>query len=123
MSKPDLTPPIEAERVLPHRPPMLLLERLTACAESAATAAACLAPGGLFAAPDGRLDPVVMIELIAQTYAALRGYNDLIADRPVRDGLLVGAREVRLLAPARAGESLRVEVRTAGLFEDRKSVV
>lgn len=113
----DLTLPVAAERILPHRPPMLLLKRLTACTELTAAAEARFPAESLFADADGRIDPVVMVELMAQTYAALRGYADLVQGQPVQEGLLVGARQVRILGAAHAGEELRVEVRTDGLYE------
>lgn len=115
--RPALSLPIAAAGILPHRAPLLLIERLVAWEELAATAEACLAPESPFADGEGLLDPVVMIELMAQTYAALRGYDDLLHGRPVGKGLLVGARQVLLSGAARAGERLVVAVRAVGVFE------
>lgn len=114
---PALSLPVAAAAILPHRPPLLLLERLVAWEELAATAEACLPPESPFADGEGRIDPVVMIELMAQTYAALRGYDDLLHGRPVGKGLLVGARQVRMAGAARAGERLAIAVRAVGIFE------
>lgn len=109
--------PIPAKRLLPHRPPLLLLERLTACTELTATAETFFTAQSLFTAKDGRVDPVVMVELIAQTYAAFQGYGDLVHGRPVRKGFLVGARQVRIFAHACVGDLLRITVRTEIVFE------
>jgi predicted hotdog family 3-hydroxylacyl-ACP dehydratase len=106
-----------AERLIPHRPPMRLVDRLLSFADGDGTAEATVPGGSVAAAEDGALDPVALVELIAQSYAAVRGYDDLVHGRPVSEGFLVGIRRMRIAGKAHAGERLLTEVRTVGSFE------
>ena len=114
----DLTLPLSAEKLIPHRPPMLLVDRLTSCDESGSgVVEACLGADCVLAGPQGRLDEVALVELIAQSYATIKGYDDLLKGKPVQEGFLVGIRKLQLTGKARAGDRLTVEIRTVGSFE------
>ena len=111
MTTPDLALPLDVERLLPHRPPMRLVDRLVE---------ATLGPDCLLADVAGGLEPVALIELIAQAYAAVRGYEERSQGRPVQVGFLVGVSTItfpdlpgfRLTASTR----LEIRVRTVGMF-------
>ncbi|MCX7805745.1 MAG: hypothetical protein N3A38_11230, partial [Planctomycetota bacterium] len=53
--------PIKAEALIPHRPPMLLIEALVRCEGGSALVAAAI-PAGHPAAPDGRISEAAMVE-------------------------------------------------------------
>jgi predicted hotdog family 3-hydroxylacyl-ACP dehydratase len=55
-----------------------------------------------------------MIELMAQAYAALKGYQDLANDRAPRRGFLVGLRDFHVMGRALEGDRLRIKVETIG---------
>ena len=117
----SLSLPIAAERVIPHRPPMQLVDRLTACDPDAGsgTVETRVPEDGLFTAPGDRLDPTALFEMIAQAYAAVKGYGNLVRGRPVRGGYLVGIRAGRVRESAAAGDRLEIGVvteRTLGDF-------
>ena len=116
----SLALPIPAERVIPHRPPMQLVNQLRACdPESGSGTVETRVPGnGLFTMAGGRLDPPALFEMIAQAYAAVKGYGNLVRGRPVREGYLVGIRAGRVRESAEAGDRLEIDVRTERSFGD-----
>ena len=63
---------------------------------------------------DGLLDPTAVAEMIAQTYAAVKGYNDRLSGEPVKQGFLVGIRKIQFLKLVFAGDVLRINVDTVG---------
>ena len=71
----------------------------------------------LFVREDGTLEPVVFVELIAQSYAAIKGYEDTLNGVSVREGFLVGGRRVKLLSKAHVGDRLTIDIETSGHLE------
>ena len=112
----DLTLPLAAETFIPHRLPMRLVETLIACGEADGLVEARPAAGILTDA-DGVLDGVALVELLAQGYAVVKGYNDLAQGKEISKGYLVGVKQLRITGRARAGDRLLVHIRTVGSFE------
>jgi predicted hotdog family 3-hydroxylacyl-ACP dehydratase len=106
--------PLDAEAVIPHRLPLRLIDRLVEADEGGAVIEVFPRPGHLFAEPDGRLHEVALLEMMAQSFAAMRGNLASLSDEPVRVGYLVGVRGFRAHLPAYATEALSVVVRAAG---------
>lgn len=113
----NLSLPQETLHLLPHRPPMALIDRLLASDGTAARAEATVAPEHLFAGADGELDPIALIEMFAQAYAAMQGFKDQSLGKPVKEGFLVGIRRIRIDGCARVGDRIEVEVRTIGAID------
>ncbi len=113
----DLTLPMAAEQLMPHRPPMRLVETLVAYAGQEGVIETRVAVDGLLVAADGRLDEVALAELLAQSYAVVKGYGDRLAGNPVRKGFLVGIKDVVFERPVFAGDQLRIVVRTVAAVE------
>jgi predicted hotdog family 3-hydroxylacyl-ACP dehydratase len=113
----DLTLPLAAEQLMPHRLPMRLVETLIAYAGQEGVVETRLAEDGLLVAGDGRLDEVVLAELLAQAYAVVKGYGDCLAGNPVREGFLVGVKEAVFEQPVFAGDRLRIRVRTVAAVD------
>jgi predicted hotdog family 3-hydroxylacyl-ACP dehydratase len=55
---------------------------------------------------------------MAQAYAAMKGYQDLLNGRPIGRGYLVGIRKFEMLGTFDATDRLFVKVKTAGSFND-----
>jgi len=110
----DLTLPISADRIIPHRPPMQLVDRLLDCDAEAGsgTAEVEVRKDGFILADQGGVDPPVFFEMIAQAYAAVKGYENLINGRSPRGGYLVGIRKGRVTESAFPGDRLLVYVET-----------
>jgi predicted hotdog family 3-hydroxylacyl-ACP dehydratase len=97
---------------------MRLVDTLDAFDGSGGSASARLPADSLLASADGSIDEAAFAELIAQGYAAVKGYDDRVKGRPPRKGYLVGIRRLRVLKAARAGETLRIDVSVAGSFTE-----
>ena len=108
--------PVPVERLVPQRPPMLLLNRLLTFTQSEGTADAVIAPGNLFRLPDDTLHPAALIELMAQGYAVFHGYKDHLAGKPVGIGYLAGIQRADVRGAARIGDRLLVIVRETAVI-------
>ena len=113
----DLTLPLAAELLMPHRLPMRMVETLVAYAGQEGVVEARMSADGLLAAGDGRMDEVVLAELLAQAYAVVKGYGDCLAGNPVREGFLVGVKEAVFERPVFAGDRLQIAVRTVATVD------
>jgi predicted hotdog family 3-hydroxylacyl-ACP dehydratase len=109
--------PMPIERLLPQRRPMLLLDRLLSCTASEGTADTLISPGNLFRLPDDTIHAAALFELMAQTYAAVHGYQNQLAGKPVSIGYLAGITRAVVRGAARVGDRLTVGVRQTALFQ------
>jgi predicted hotdog family 3-hydroxylacyl-ACP dehydratase len=110
--------PLPAHDLIPHRKTMLLIETLLAYDQGAGagTIFGGTKSGSLFAVEDEEgegalVEEVVLLEMMAQAYACLRGYEDRLAGRPPGMGFLVGVR--RLVCHRRVGISEEVTINVA----------
>ena len=104
------------EEILPHRPPMVLIDRVTAFDLSARTLTASVC------VKEEWRGNWVAIEYMAQTAAALVGLVDKAENRPNvgRPGFLLGTRSLKLAIPEfEVGKTYAVQVHTE--FEDDAS--
>jgi predicted hotdog family 3-hydroxylacyl-ACP dehydratase len=115
--KNDMALPMPAEAFIPHRLPMRLVDTLLSCQGGAGVVEAVPPAGSILADEDGALDEVAFVELLAQGYAVIRGYDDLLNGREISEGYLVGVRKLRVTGRARVGERLLIRIRTVGTFE------
>jgi predicted hotdog family 3-hydroxylacyl-ACP dehydratase len=120
--QPPLVPslPLPATRLLPHRGRMLLVEELTAYDETSGRGRirAKKLTESHFARPNGFLEEVVMIEMLAQAYACIRGFEDLKTGREIGPGFLVGIRHWQLRKQATSDAELQVEIATTTVIGD-----
>jgi len=103
--------PIAAVELVPHRPPMLLVDSLLARDRDADTGAgiAHLPTGGIFVT-GGAVLPEYFIEVAAQTMAAVSGYDALCDRKPAAGGYLVGIDRVLWLGRGEPGAEIRIEI-------------
>ena len=96
--------------VVPHEPPMLMLDALVDYGAGYAVAERSV-PDDRFAR-DGRVDAVVTFECMAQTVAACLGCEALAEGGRVRVGMVVACRSMTIERPVlTVGETLRFEAR------------
>ncbi len=107
----------DAADLVPHRPPMRWVERLVECSERCAVSVSRLPVSHPGLDQFGRLRPEVLIELAAQTFAAMRGHQAHAAGAHVPKGLLVSVPRADILALPRAGETVRVELSAQPAFD------
>jgi len=82
---------IPVNELLPHDPPMVLLDRAVTYTESELVAEVDIRPDSILCAADG-VPGWVGIEYMAQAVAAHAGYQGRLAGEPPRIGYLLGTR-------------------------------
>jgi predicted hotdog family 3-hydroxylacyl-ACP dehydratase len=103
-------PPYTIQELLPHGPPMLLLDAVDAVDDDCLVASVTIRPDSPFARSEG-VPAHIGIELMAQACGALAGFLSLEAGEPVRVGFLMGARSASFRREWFAfGERLTVSV-------------
>ena len=119
--------PIPLDELLPHRPPMVLIDAVESFDAEAKRLTARVTIGENQMFFDGQGVPNwVAIEYMAQTAAALVGYYDrhVAPGQPVRSGLLLGTRKLDLkLARFEAGKTYRIVAENAFSDSDGASFV
>lgn len=93
---------------------MCLIDQLIDTRDQGGIAETCVASDNVLVDDDEQLDPIALAEMIAQTYAAVKGYHDRLSGGPVNQGFLVGIRKVQFLNSVFAGDVLRISVETVG---------
>ena len=100
-------PPIE--QLLPHRPPMILIDRLVWTNGVATVCEVSIRPHSMFIQAV-RVPAFVGIEYMAQTVAAHGGYQSYLEGQPVAVGLLLGTRRLETRCQFfELGQTLRIE--------------
>lgn len=108
--------PMPAGSLIPHCGTMRLVDMLVSREEGGGVTESRLPAGAAMADGRGALDEVLFVELIAQSYAAVKGHIDLMDGKPPGKGYLVGISRLKITGGAFAGELLRTSVRTVGSF-------
>jgi predicted hotdog family 3-hydroxylacyl-ACP dehydratase len=115
--KKNLTLPLPAEAFIPHRPPMRLVDTLISYSDAGGVVEANPTADCIMVDTDGALDEAAFVELLAQGYAVIKGYDDTLQGKEISEGYLVGVRKLRVTGCAYAGEQLLIRIRTVGSFE------
>ena len=98
-------------QVLPHDPPMILIDRIEEAGAETVTCTVTLRPDSPFV-ENGWVSAVVATEYMAQTVAAWAGLQARQKGKPVRTGYVIGARRIRLEVDSfRPGDKLTVKAR------------
>ena len=108
------TLPLPAEALIPHRQPMCMVDQLIEVHDRGGTVEAIIASDNVLLDDDAQLDPLGAVEMMAQAFAAVKGYADRLSDEPVKQGYLVGLRKIQFLGNVYAGDRLRISVETVG---------
>jgi 3-hydroxyacyl-[acyl-carrier-protein] dehydratase len=110
--KQDPVLPIDAELLVPHRRPVCMIDRLVEYRNESGVVEALIRSDNLLIGEDGVLDRTAYMELIAQAFAAYKGYRDLLHEAPVKKGFLVVVKQMECKGEAFLGDLLRINVTT-----------
>ncbi|WP_027185252.1 hypothetical protein [Desulfovibrio inopinatus] len=107
----DLRFPLAADLLIPHRPPMALIDFLLESNDNYGVATVDLHEK---AVPllGNTLHPAAYVEIAAQAYAAMRGYCILQQGLPLQPGFLVGINRFVVSNQVGPDDRLRIEVET-----------
>lgn len=110
--------PVDAARVVPHKPPMLLIDRLLEVKERASVSEMTVRGDMVFVDSNGKLDEASYPEIISQAIAAQEGFRKLGSRNPQQEGFLLGVKKLEILGQARVGDTLRISVYKAAKYGD-----
>jgi 3-hydroxyacyl-[acyl-carrier-protein] dehydratase len=110
--------PLKAEILIPHRKPMQLIDSLTEYNGKSAAASARFTADSMFAIDGkGTIERMALIELIAQTYAAAKSYEDMLEGKTNPKGYLVGISQAIFNGDAYINQSLIVRISSKDFFD------
>jgi radical SAM protein with 4Fe4S-binding SPASM domain len=110
--------PVDAARVVPHKPPMLLVDSLLEVRERASLSEMTVRDDMIFVGDDGYLDDAAFPEIISQAIAAQEGFRKLGSRDPELEGFLLGVKKLEIFSRARVGDTLRISVFKAARYGD-----
>lgn len=94
------------EELLPHRGPMLLIDRVTAADAARLSAQARVNAQAWYADAGGNMPAWIGVELMAQAIAAFVGLEQRRQGKPVKIGFLLGTRKYSCAVPAFARDAV-----------------
>ncbi len=96
---------------------MLLIDTLVASTQGNGRVTTTLPKSCIAAGTAGVISPLIHIELMAQAFAAAKGWEIIETGGEFPIGYLVGVQQFSTLSEAKAGDLLTIEVGTVGEFE------
>ncbi len=109
--------PVDAALLVPHKPPMLLIDRLLEVKERMSLSEMTVRKNMVFVGEDGTLDDASFAEIISQALAAMEGFRKLgLGCR--QEGFLLGIKNLEVVGSARVGDTLRVSVFKVAKYGD-----
>jgi len=100
--------PVQIRSLMPHRPPMILIDRLIQVTADGVVCEASFSSDSVYARADG-VPNVVVLECMAQAVSVFVGLFNRRESKPIRDGYLVGVNSARFYVDRFAiGEKLRI---------------
>ncbi|HTG00018.1 MAG TPA: radical SAM protein [Nitrospirota bacterium] len=110
--------PVNASRLVPHQPPMLLIDRLLEMKERSSVSEMVVKPDSIFLNGNGTLDDASYPEILSQAIAAQEGFRKLGCRDGQPEGYLLGLKQLEILGSAGVGDRLVVSVRKVAKFGD-----
>jgi len=107
-----------AAELLPHAPPMILIDSVTAYTPTSISCALCTTSTMLPKTPEGNISLAVGYEWMAQSIGAYAGFTARKAGRPVKIGFLLGTRKTEFFTKYFShSQSLHCRVNLIGHFD------
>lgn len=110
--------PVDVARVIPHKPPMLLIDRLLEVQERASVSEMTVREDMIFVDDNGHLDDASYPEIISQAAAAQEGFRRFGGRRPLIEGFLLGIKNIEILGNSYVGDTLRISLHKKAKFGD-----
>jgi radical SAM protein with 4Fe4S-binding SPASM domain len=110
--------PVDVARVIPHKPPMLLIDRLLEVKERASIAEMTVRDDMIFVDENGHLDDASYPEIISQAVAAQEGFRRFGGRSPLIEGFLLGIKNLEIFGNSFVGDTLRISLYKKAKFGD-----
>lgn len=112
-----LSLPAKADHFLPHDFPMVFIDRLLEADSERGFCELQLSSAHIFVDAQGLIDRTCYVELAAQCFAAVKGWNLACQGTPFSSGFLVGVQAFECLEDAKLGDVLHIETIELGAFD------
>jgi radical SAM protein with 4Fe4S-binding SPASM domain len=110
--------PVDAALLVPHKPPMLMLDRLVEMKDKASVSEMTVKADSIFLNGGDVLDEAVYPEIISQAIAAQEGLRKLGCREAQPEGFLLGVKKLEIFGKARVGDKLRISVLKTAKYGD-----
>jgi len=110
--------PADAAQLVPHKPPMLMIDRLLEVRERASLSEMTVLQEMVFVGKDGKLDEASYPEIMSQAIAAQEGFRRLGSRNPQQEGFLLGIKNIEILGSAKVGDVLRISMFKVAKYGD-----
>jgi len=115
---PSLISRNEMLSMIPHKPPMLLIDKLIQSKEDFAIVEVVIKADNIFHKGNGYIDESIYPELIAQAAAINNAYQK----RKVQSGFIVSFRDFKIDALCKIGQMLTIKIQKIREFEDLSTI-
>ncbi len=113
--------PILTEKLVPHKKPMLIVDRLLEVKEKTVVEVD-ISEDMVLVNEEGEVDEVAFIEMVAQAMAAHDGFKNAGKSRAT-EGFLVGINNFKIYGRARLEDNLRIKIRKVFEFNSELAVI
>ena len=110
--------PVDAALLVPHKPPMLLIDRLLEMKERSSLSEMTVKANTIFVGADNKLDDVSYPEILAQAIAAQEGFRKLGCRDYQPEGFLLGLKNLEIIGSAEVGDTLQIFVQKVAKYGD-----
>lgn len=110
--------PVDAALLVPHKPPMLLIDRLLEMKERSSLSEMIVKADTVFVNGTGKLDEAAYPEILSQAIAAQEGFRKLGCRETQPAGYLLGLKHLEILGSAQTGDKLLISVRKVAKYGD-----
>ncbi len=100
--------PLKVSRLIPHEPPMLIVDELIEVSERASVSELEIPEDSILIEEDNKICDVFYLEMIAQSVAALNGFQNMTNGNSSIEGFLLGIKNLEILGSASVKDKLRV---------------
>ena len=108
--------PVEVDSLVPHKQPMLVVDRLLEVKERESVSEIKISEDSIFVGEDGRLNEVSYPEIFSQAIAAQNGFKKMGNGESRSEGLLLAIKNMEVMDSAYAGDNLTVSVFKAARY-------
>lgn len=110
--------PVDASGLIPHKPPILIVDKLVEVNEKSSVAELEISGDMIFINKSGELDEVSYPEIISQAIAAQNGFRHAGNGWSNSQGLLLGIKNLEILGSTSIGDRLRVVVSKVAKYSE-----
>ncbi|MFZ1798669.1 MAG: 3-hydroxyacyl-ACP dehydratase, partial [Chitinophagaceae bacterium] len=101
--------PIDILKIIPQRPPFVLVDHLLFADENSAETSFLIHPENILA-ENGYLSEAGLMENMAQTAAAKAGYEAFKKNRPVARGFIASVKNFEVISLPAVGQEIRTSI-------------